>query len=227
MANAVASPALEAVVSGDITSSTAKLFDRKKNAGKLHQEELNDGSMMSEDDLMEMGGDPFFLVNDNDDDDEKAKKEKNKKKVDLEEEEKWEWDGEPIEGSHDDEFEPRQFDKDSVPFLPSIGFMSMANSISSPALDAVVSSSSSRAPPTPAAMAFDRNKNSGILHQIFMEKEEAARMEGFVVSGDDLMEMGGDPSFLAEDDNDNGGYEKMNLDGGWDGTVDEDAHLEG
>ena len=127
-------------------------------------------------------------------------------------EESWEWDGVPIEGAHDAEFEPgRDVVDEEDMFAPSLSFMSMASSMASPALTAVSST---------AASGFDSLGNAGNLHRRFLEKED---------DEDDLLEMGGDPSFLADLDdgevdvnteiNDSDFFE-------WDGRVDEDAHLD-
>lgn len=90
-----------------------------------------------------------------------------------------EWDGIPIEGAHDEEFDDGEEDA----FVPSISFMSMANSI-------------------PSA-AFDNSKfpvSGGKMHQDSQDEDP---------DEDNLLDMGGDPSFFDEE---------------WDGIVIEGAH---
>mmetsp|Transcript_2479 Transcript_2479/g.5678 ORF Transcript_2479/g.5678 Transcript_2479/m.5678 type:complete len:236 (-) Transcript_2479:812-1519(-) len=143
---------------------------------------------------------------------------------------KWEWDGVVIEGSHDDEFETN--DPEDA-FMPSISFLSLANSVASPALEAATFQESS---PSIADddVKFDLMKNSGKIHQKFM-REESGDFD-FEVSEDELLEMGGDPSFLLSDDLGNESDDR-DVEGRiesesdadlfeWDGTVDEDAHLD-
>ena len=100
--------------------------------------------------------------------------------------------------------------------MPSMTLLSMANSVESPALMAATTNN------------FDVKKNSGKLHQLAMEKEEELNEE-------DLLEMGGDPSFLDDfDDDGDMKYKNKGIDGGdddadfflWDGEVNEDAHLD-
>mmetsp|Transcript_4429 Transcript_4429/g.9577 ORF Transcript_4429/g.9577 Transcript_4429/m.9577 type:complete len:189 (+) Transcript_4429:145-711(+) len=132
----------------------------------------------------------------------------------------WEWDGVVVEGAHDAEFESVDAADN---FMPSMSLMSMASSVTSPALASVVGSGGEG-----AAVEFDQFKNSGKLHRIAMEKEFSGGEGG--MSGDDLLEMGGDPAFLddAEDMEAEGlGMEKDDADFfAWDGEVDEDAHLD-
>lgn len=127
----------------------------------------------------------------------------NAKEESSDKEEKLLWDGEVIEGAHDAEFE--SFDEADV-FVPSFNFMSMANSVTSPALAV-------------AAGEFDSLKNMGQIHQVAMEKEGRE-----VMTEDDLLEMGGDPSFL-DDVEDDAGFKGMG-NFVWDGEVNEDAHLD-
>ena len=96
---------------------------------------------------------------------------------DLESEEDFIWDGVPIEGAHDAEFEDGSGSNDDF-FVPSADFMSMATSVTSPALSVIGDGSSSS--------TFDRSKNMGKLHQ--MEEEF------------DLEEIGGDSGFLDDED---------------------------
>ena len=130
-----------------------------------------------------------------------------------EEDTTFEWDGIVIEGAHDDEFD--SVDDTEEFFMPSMTLLSMANSVESPALMAATGN-------------FDVKKNSGKLHQLAMEKEEE-------LNEDDLLEMGGDPSFLDDfDDDGDMKYKNKGIDGGyddadfflWDGEVNEDAHLD-
>lgn len=137
----------------------------------------------------------------------------NSKESDIDEEESWEWDGVVIEGAHDSEFE--SVDGDADAFVPSMNFMSMANSVTSPALTAAAGGGSG------AKSEFDPLKNAGIIHRISMEKEG--------MSEDDLLEMGGDPAFLDDVEEDREGLKEEIDDShffGWDGEVDEDAHLD-
>ena len=130
-----------------------------------------------------------------------------------EEDTTFEWDGIVIEGAHDDEFD--SVDDTEEFFMPSMTLLSMANSVESPALMAATGN-------------FDVKKNSGKLHQLAMEKEEE-------LNEDDLLEMGGDPSFLDDfDDDGDMKYKNKGIDCGyddagfflWDGEVNEDAHLD-
>ncbi|KAL7472354.1 hypothetical protein ACHAXS_012688 [Conticribra weissflogii] len=117
--------------------------------------------------------------------------------------------------------------------MPSIGFLSMANSVASPALEAATSrqapSSNDR-----SNFEFDLMKNSGKIHQKFLI--ESSGDYDFDVSEDELLEMGGDPSFISSDD-DRDDSDDRDVEGKiesendadffeWDGTVDEDAHLD-
>eukprot|EP00571_Detonula_confervacea_P001105 CAMPEP_0172313668 /NCGR_PEP_ID=MMETSP1058-20130122/20716_1 /TAXON_ID=83371 /ORGANISM="Detonula confervacea, Strain CCMP 353" /LENGTH=153 /DNA_ID=CAMNT_0013027363 /DNA_START=270 /DNA_END=731 /DNA_ORIENTATION=+ len=144
----------------------------------------------------------------------------NAKESGSQEVETLEWDGEVIEGAHDAEFESGDVDPNDA-FMPSIDFMSMASSVSSPALEAAVGSGS-------ANPEFDALKNMGGIHRAALEKEDNMNM-----SEDDLLEMGGDPEFLWDDDEkvDNTSEDDLLDMGGdpaflWDGTVDEGAHLD-
>lgn len=124
--------------------------------------------------------------------------------------EEWEWDGEAIEGAHDEEFEPGsgKFDATDM-FMPSLSLLSMASSVTSPA-QSVISGITSN---------FDPLMNAGKLYLEKVEKE---------MSEDDVLEIGGDPFFL--DDDEGNSDTKMDMEDtdffGWDGTVDEDAHLD-
>lgn len=79
-----------------------------------------------------------------------------------------EWDGVPIEGAHDEEFDDGEDDA----FVPSISFMSLANSIPSAAFD-----------------DFKFTVSKGKLHQESLDED---------LNEDYLLDMGGDPSFLDE-----------------------------
>ena len=127
-------------------------------------------------------------------------------------EDDWEWDGNPIEGAHDSEFDDGSGSMDDV-FMPSAAFMSMATSVTSPALSVIGTGGSSN---------FDQKQNSGKLH--------LSQDDDF-----DLEEIGGDPGFLDDDDtdgNDDKTFESLQFDKEmdddlfWDGLVDEDAHLD-
>ena len=125
---------------------------------------------------------------------------------DLQNKEDWEWDGVPIEGAHDAEFEDGSGSIDDF-FVPSADFMSMATSVTSPALSAIGSSSS-----------FDQSKNAGKLH--LMEEEDF-----------DLEEIGGDSGFLDDEDTEietEFGKIKFNkeMDDDLFWQVDEDAHFD-
>ncbi|KAL7535831.1 hypothetical protein ACHAXR_012698 [Thalassiosira sp. AJA248-18] len=150
---------------------------------------------------------------------------------DIQDEESWEWDGVVVEGAHDDEFEAVDNDPADI-FVPSASFMSMASSVTSPALTAVSSDGSgSGSGATKSGELFDPLKNSGKLHR--MELMEEGEM-----SADDLLQNGGDPFFLDDKDDvvgKDGGMSEEEMDDlldmggdpaffGWDGTVDEDAH---
>ena len=88
-------------------------------------------------------------------------------------------------------------------FVPSVGFLSMAQSVQSPAMTA----------------AFDPYSNAGKIHQLSMVESDGLNI-------DDLEEMGGDPSFL--DDPEGGEPEGREEEGDffWDGEVNEDAWLD-
>ena len=173
MATSIPSSALE----------TASGFS--SNAGKMHQQ-IESEEKIDEDDLLELGGDAFFLDD--------------------------EWDGIPIEGAHDEEFEPGSGKIDAADiFVPSSGFMSMVNSIPSPILGAVND--------------FDPVRNMGKLHKDELNEDDND------ISEDDLLEIGGDPSFLDDDESNNNDMKTRNdldepNDFEWDGTVDEDAHMD-
>ena len=130
----------------------------------------------------------------------------------------WEWDGVVEEGAHDAEFGVVAGNDDDDIFVPSIGFLSAANSVPS----SLVSS------------LFDPSRNAGTIH-----RRQLSAMEGegggdddddYVVSEDDLMEMGGDPAFLDDFEYDDDAKKARRADDAadddfyWDGTVDEDAH---
>ena len=132
----------------------------------------------------------------------------NSKEDDTDDEKSWEWDGVVVEGAHDDEFD--SVDQDVDAFVPSMNFMSMANSVTSPALMAAT-----------GGAEFDPLENMGKIHRMSVEEEG--------VSEEDLLEMGGDPAFLddVEEDSGTGSREVINDSGFfWDGEIDEDAHLE-
>lgn len=134
-----------------------------------------------------------------------------------------EWDGTVVEGAHDDEFGGEPSDDDDL-FIPSAGFLSEATSIVSSALSMAAGSGGSIIVGDGIPL-FDPFKNAGRIHQLSMiEKENGI---DYIISEDDLEEMGGDPSFLDNvvvvndrigtiDDNSSKFI--------WDGTVDEDAH---
>ena len=139
---------------------------------------------------------------------------KDETKTELEkEEEDVEWDGVPIEGAHDSEFEDDSGNNDDA-FLPSATFMSMASSVASPALSVIGAGGPS------SYHVFDQSRNSGKLHTLSEMEDDF-----------DLEEIGGDPAFLDEDDDDSE-FNKMKFDKDmdddlfWDGLVDEDAHLD-
>lgn len=127
---------------------------------------------------------------------------------DLQEDDDWEWDGNPIEGAHDAEFEDGSGSNDD--FFLSADFMSMANSVTSPALSVMGTGGSSS--------TFDQSKNAGKLH--LMEEEDF-----------DLEEIGGDSGFLDEEDTEietEFGKIKFNkaMDDDLFWEVDEDAHFD-
>lgn len=129
-----------------------------------------------------------------------------------------EWDGTVVEGAHDDEFGGEPCDDNNDIFIPSAGFLSEATSIVSPG-------GGGGSTIVGGIPLFDPFKNAGRIHQLsMMEKENGS---DYIISEDDLEEMGGDPSFLDNgvvvndrigtiDDNSSKFI--------WDGTVDEDAH---
>ena len=167
-------------------SLPSPVFDNSSgiNAGKLHrQSEIE--SDPDQDDLLEMGGDPFFLGD--------------------------EWDGEPIEGAHDEEFEPGSGKIDIADmFVPSASFMSMVNSVPSPII----------------GTEFDPLRNMGKLHKDELKGDNQ-------ICETDLLEMGGDPFFLDDDCREVSRSETSldfdrhnDFELEWDGTVDEDAHLD-
>ena len=138
----------------------------------------------------------------------------------------WEWDGTVQEGAHDDEFESID-DTDDEEFVPSIGFMSAAALLADTTTGTGVASTDLQA----STILFDPLKNYGIIHRLSaMEEEDDDNM-----SEDDLLEMGGDPDFLGDDDDESAhGTNQMSIlndmDASvvfeWDGMVDEDAHLD-
>ena len=138
----------------------------------------------------------------------------NTKESNTDAEEDWEWDGLVVEGAHDAEFESVD-NADSDAFVPSISFMAMANSVTSPALTAATGGSS-----TASTGAFDPLQNAGILHRMSMEKD--------TMDEDTLLEIGGDPAFLDDDDEEEEAAKEIDDSDffEWDGTVDEDAHLD-
>ena len=154
---------------------------------------------------------------------------------DDDEDEPFEWDGVVVEGAHDAEFEGGATADDI--FMPSAAFMNMANSVSSPALAASQGMGVNASGKSQAEVDFDPFKNAGKVHQMAMNKQENSDSG---MNEDDLLEMGGDPAFLDDDVNakDDTGMmsaeemfdlEEMGGDPaffGWDGTVDEDAHLD-
>lgn len=173
MANSIPSAVLENVSGFDANTS---------DGDNLHHKSENECDL-NKDDLLDMGGDPFFFEE--------------------------EWDGIPIEGAHDEEFEPGSGKIDAADaFVPSASFMSMVNSV----------------PIISAGNVFDPLRNMGKLHR----DELAADGD---VSQDGLLEMGGDPFFLENDGM--GGNVSTMIKGldepddiEWDGTVDEDAHMD-
>ena len=131
-----------------------------------------------------------------------------KPESDEDEDDIWEWDGNPIEGAHDAEFEDGSGSNDDF-FVPSADFMSMATSVTSPALSVIGSEGSSS--------SFDQSKNAGKLH--LMEEEF------------DLEEIGGDSGFLDDEDTEidtEFGKIKFNkaMDDDLFWEVDEDAHFD-
>ena len=125
-----------------------------------------------------------------------------------------EWDGVVIEGAHDADFD--SIDNSDDAFVPSIGFMSMAQSVTSPALSAIGSGGDTS--------KFDPLANAGILHRMAKDTD--------TISEDDLLDMGGDPAFLDVEDDAGAGegtgpHEELDDSNFfWDGTVDEDAHMD-
>lgn len=155
------------------------------NAGKLHQQSDVD-TEPDEEHLLDMGGDPFFLED--------------------------EWDGVPIEGAHDEEFEPGSNKIDAADmFVPSTSFMSMANSVPSPVIG--------------TGGDFDPLRNMGKLHKAEVKDD---------VNEDDLLEMGGDPFFLEDGEREESDRNMLKVmkeldepnDFEWDGMIDEDAHFD-
>lgn len=134
------------------------------------------------------------------------------------EEEPWEWDGVVVEDAHTEEFESA--DDPSDGFMPSMSFMSMANSVASPALTAAAGGGVTASSATPD---FDQYKNMGKIYRMELEKEDRGMNE------EDLLEMGGDPAFL-DDSWEAEGFGAKKMDDaeffGWDGEVNEDAHLD-
>jgi hypothetical protein len=125
------------------------------------------------------------------------------------------------EGAHDAEFGAWMEDgeEDDGVFVPSAGFLSAANSVASPALAAAGGATAGRSAP------FDRSRNAGAIHRLSGMDSEGGDGD-YVMSEDDLIEMGGDPAFL-DDVADDDAWAKPPAGGGdffWDGTVDEDAH---
>lgn len=172
-------------MANSIPSPAFDEFKFTSNAGKLHQQSDIDENL-DEDALLEMGGDPFFLED--------------------------EWDGVPIEGAHDEEFEPGSGKIDaSDMFVPSANFLSMTSSVPSPIIG--------------AAGGFDPLSNMGKLHKAEIKYD---------VDEDDLLEMGGDPFFLGDGEREATDREMLKVmkeldepnDFEWDGFVDEDAHLD-
>ncbi|KAL7438475.1 hypothetical protein ACHAXH_003862 [Discostella pseudostelligera] len=134
--------------------------------------------------------------------------------------EKWEWDGTVQEGAHDDEFDSID---DAEEFVPSIGFMSAAAMLA----DSSGSVVGGVAAAAQTATIFDPSLNSGTIHRLSVMEDDDENM-----SEDDLLEMGGDPDFLG-DDNDGRFVDASTfkeIDDSdifeWDGMVDEDAHLD-
>ena len=123
----------------------------------------------------------------------------------------WTWDGVVVEGAHDSEFE--SVDEEDG-FTPSIGFMSMVSSAASPAL-AVASGGIAG-----AKSDFDPLKNAGIIRLMASESER--------LDEEDLLEMGGDPAFLDNVEEEDGSREEMKDSDffEWDGTVDEEVHMD-
>lgn len=131
----------------------------------------------------------------------------------------WEWDGVVEEGAHDAEFGTDDDDDDEI-FIPSAEFFSAANSVASPALVAATTTSG----------PFDMLSNSGIIHHLSKTSPVEGGVGDYVMSEDDLMEIGGDPAFLddivdgGDDDAWSNSPTANDDDFFWDGTVDEDAH---
>jgi hypothetical protein len=135
-----------------------------------------------------------------------------------------EWDGTVVEGAHDDEFGGEPSDDDDDLFIPSAGFLSEAASIISPVL-AMTAGSDGSIIVGAGIPLFDPFKNAGRIHQLSMlEKENGS---DYIISEDDLEEMGGDPSFLDNSVVINDKIGTIDDDSSkfiWDGTIDEDAH---
>ena len=132
-------------------------------------------------------------------------------------EDQFEWDGVVVEGAHDADFD--SIDTTDNTFMPSISLLSMANAVPSPVMD-VANNGGGETSGSGSDSNFDPLKNMGKIHQLALEDE---------VNEENLLEMGGDPSFLDSDDDDDMKFSDMddaNLFGGWDGTVDEEAHMD-
>lgn len=132
-------------------------------------------------------------------------------------EDQFEWDGVVVEGAHDADFD--SIDATDNTFMPSMSLLSMANAVPSPVMD-VANNGGGQSSGSGSDSNFDPMKNMGKIHQLALEDE---------VSEDNLLEMGGDPGFLDSDDDDDMKFSDMddaNFFGGWDGTVDEEAHMD-
>ncbi|KAL7516315.1 hypothetical protein ACHAWX_001345 [Stephanocyclus meneghinianus] len=163
---------------------TTTSYNSKRYTGKLDSPTKDEVERQTEDDLLEIGGDPFFV------------------------EDEWSWDGIPIEGAHDEEFERGSGEIDNDVFVPSASFMITANSVAPSIFD---------------RPGFDPFRNAGQLHQ--------RNIDGSL-SEDDLLDVGGDPFFLDDEDRLDSVFKQRQMeldqpnDFEWDGTVDEDAHLD-
>mmetsp|Transcript_29015 Transcript_29015/g.42777 ORF Transcript_29015/g.42777 Transcript_29015/m.42777 type:complete len:207 (+) Transcript_29015:413-1033(+) len=142
------------------------------------------------------------------------------------------WDGVVREGAHDDEFEE---DDDDVPFMPSATFMMGMAAVppTSGAIGSVLGKTS--------VEGDDEDKSSSKKEILSSLPSGASYFGGgrlhervdMISPEAELEEVGGDSFFLGVDDENNDGDERGELwaedleaFGGWDGIVDENAHLD-
>lgn len=155
-------------------------------SGGLHTRLPDDGG---EEELLDVGGDPFFLTDDKDDVlvDDPAHSIGDDPFLSGEEE-KVEWDGEVIESAHDDDSETYFADEDAP--MPSMSFM--ASMASMPGTLDVVANTSDESPSQPsiAGTSFNPDLGAGGLHTRLSDD----------FGEEDVLEMGGDPFFLSNDE---------------------------